>query len=290
MMPREDNYYEIISLFLSGYHCYCRNKFFNTDGKAEKWLENEDERAWAHESNYDPHKSPVEQLMLEVVSIILEAKRGSAQFVRYKKEVINGILKEHELAELLQALLEDEELEFKTDLWLCGFYKGVDVSEIDKMLQLIHKPFIPLLKKSIGLSLAIEDCLTEGGQYDEITTRLVEYYYYYCRIKLASNNYWLKGEWELYYAYYQLQPVFTTPLEQLILEAALLILDAGRSPLAFQEIHRERVRKLLECHDFMSIAIEKLPEIGARELASDLSSLGFWNYKKFSERLESHYS
>jgi|GEM_PF-7133757 len=77
------------------------------------------------------------------------------------------------------------------------------------------------------------------GRYDEITSRYVEYYYY-CRIKLASGNPWLKDEWEIYYAYSQLQPVFTTPLEQLILEAALLILDAGRSPLAFQERHREK--------------------------------------------------
>jgi len=95
------------------------------------------------------------------------------------------------------------------------------------------------------LSFIIEDCLNEGGRYDEITSRYVEYYYY-CRIKLASGNSWLKDEWEIYYAYSQLQPVFTTPLEQL--------------------------------------------KIGASELASDLSSLGFWNYKKFSERLESHYS
>gem|GEM_PF-5935401 len=125
-------------------------------------MENEDERAWAHEGNYDPYKKPIEQLMLEVVSIILEVKRGSAQFFQYKKEVINGILKEHKLTGLLQTLLESEELEFKTDLWLSGFYKVIDVNEIDEMLRLIHKPFVPLLK-SIGLSFIIEDCLNEGA-------------------------------------------------------------------------------------------------------------------------------
>jgi len=289
MIAREDNYYEIINMFLSGYYCYCKG-VFNSGGRARKWMEGEHERGGAYEGLDGVHHSPIEKLMLEVVSIILEAKRGSVQFFSYKKEIVGRILNNYELSELLRILPENERSEFKVDLWLCGFYAEADTeNEIEKLRQLIHKPPLPLSQRKIdGLSFIVEDILNEEGIYGEITLWFLEHYYHYCRLKLASGSPWLKDEWELYYAYYQLQPVFTAPLEQLILEAALLILDAGRSPLAFQERHREKIRKLLECHDFMSIAIERLPEIGASELASDLSSLGFWNYKKFSERLESH--
>jgi len=288
MTPREDNYYEILYLFLSAYHGCCRNKF-NSTGHADKWLKNENEVGYAYEGLEDVHYNPVEKLMLEIVSMILEAKRGPVQFIPYKKEVIGEIFKSHCLSELLSILPGNERLEFKADLWLCGFYKINNPHETEEILGLIRKPFLPFLqKKQNSLSFVIEEDLEERGKHGEIAMLLIEYYYYYCRLKLASGSPWFKDERELYYAYSQLRSIFISPLERLILEAALLILDAGRSPLAFQEKHRENVRRLLEQYDFMSIAIEKLPEIGALELASDLSSLGFWNYKEFSRKLENH--
>jgi len=287
MIFREDNYYEIITLFLNGYYFYCRQNF-ESDGRAKKCMEYESERSVAHEDIYSPNKSPVEQLILEVVYLVLAIRNGNKNFFSHAADTIKNILKNYHLSYFMEILPKDERLEFKADLWLCGLYENIDEKhEAEEIYSLIHKPLIRLSQRRRSyLSSIVENILNEVGVYGELRIWFLEHYYYYCRIKLFARTPWLREEREIYYAYAKLKNELNLPLEQLMLEVLLLILDAGRSPLAFQEKHREKIHLLLKKHDFMSLAIEKLPEIGALELASDLSSLGFWDYKEFSRKLE----
>jgi len=128
MTIREDSYREIIYRFLIGYYFYCRHTF-NLDGYARKWIENEHESSAAHEDIYEPNKSPIERLMLEIIYFIVNERRKSDDFLLYTQMAILEILKDHALGEFLIKLPKNERSEFKADLWLCGFYKNATTDE-----------------------------------------------------------------------------------------------------------------------------------------------------------------
>jgi len=291
MTPREDSYHEIITLFLSGYYFCCR-QMFSSDGHIRKWMKDEHEIGRAYEDLDGVYSSTVEKLMLEVIMLILTARRGTTIFLCHSKRNIDKILGENNLNYLLQTLSGNELLELKADLWLCGLYKDANIGhELKEINQLIYAPIARFSQRErYKISCIVDDILDECGTYGEIRILFLEHYYHYCRIKLASPSPWAKGEREIYYAYTQLQALLETPFEGLMLEVLLLILDAGRSTPAFQKEHRDKIHILLDQYDFVSMVIEQLPEIGAWEFGSDLVRLGFWDYKEFIGRLETYNS
>jgi len=284
MISREDNYYEIKTLFLTCYLSSCAQKF-GPSGHAAKWSKNEHESARAYEDTYDPKKSPIEQLMLEVIDIVLHAGRGSRKFYIHTNGLVGDLLKKYNLDSFLATLPEEELIDFKADLYLCGLYMpDNNNNEKEKIHTLINTPLLrPTERKLPELSFIIRDILSEGGLYAEISIWFLDCYYFYCRNKMLSGIPWNIGEREIYYAYNQLSAALLSPFEQLILEIIFLVLDAGRSSPRCEELHRNRIRGLLPKDDFSSMAINTLPSIGAWKFGCDLHRLGFLSHKEFKD-------
>lgn len=117
-MEERITYREIRAWFLGCYYNYCRAKVKNNS----PWVEGESEAGYAYSELEKSFDMPVENLMLEVLSLILGAGRSSDQSQKYHRGIISELLSENNLSDMLKELPEEEAEEFKADLKLLKLY------------------------------------------------------------------------------------------------------------------------------------------------------------------------
>ena len=105
---------------LDCYYSYCRHKLHskNLEKESGYWSTNESEIGYAHEQCENIFRLPIEELMLEVLTLILRAGRGPKQAEPYHRAKIAMILERNDLSEMLKNLPIDELREFEHDLKL----------------------------------------------------------------------------------------------------------------------------------------------------------------------------
>lgn len=105
---------------LDCYYTYCRSKLHakRLDKGGDLWLPLEYEIGYAYEQNEDAYGLPIEQLMLEVLTLVLRCERGSPKAEPYHRAKIAGILEKNDLSEMLSELPTEERREFEHDLRL----------------------------------------------------------------------------------------------------------------------------------------------------------------------------
>ncbi|QOT79037.1 Imm2 family immunity protein [Cupriavidus basilensis] len=100
----------------SRYYSYCRSKLNNKSS----WVEGESEVGYAYDELDNSFELPVERLMLEVLTLILDAGRGSEQAGAYHRKAIEDLLENNDLSEMLKDIPMDEVEEFKIDINVLG--------------------------------------------------------------------------------------------------------------------------------------------------------------------------
>lgn len=104
---------------LDCYYTYCRSKLHTrSHGKGGAWSPNEHELGYAYEQFEDAFEEPIEQLMLEVLALVLNAGRGPETVEPYHYGRIAEILEKQSLSEMLKDLQGEELREFEHDLKL----------------------------------------------------------------------------------------------------------------------------------------------------------------------------
>lgn len=100
---------------------YCRSKIYGRYiGKQRRgWSPGEDPLAWAYEQ-MDSLYSPIEALMLEVATLILDGGRSfeNEQWMNYHRAKIQAILQKNDLQAMLAELPQPERDYFESDLKL----------------------------------------------------------------------------------------------------------------------------------------------------------------------------
>jgi hypothetical protein len=117
--------YALIMLRLSE-RCkhYCQSKLKGLLNPAAKgptgWRPNENGLAWAYEQVECAYSFPIEELMLEVASMILDGGRSfeSEQWMNYHRAKIQAILQKNDLQAMLAELPQPERDYFESDLKL----------------------------------------------------------------------------------------------------------------------------------------------------------------------------
>ncbi len=103
---------------LDCYYTYCRSKVKAMTKWQKGWLPNEHELHWAYEQSEFSYQFPLEKLMLEVLTLTLNAGRGPVTVETYHRSKIAEILKKNNLDEMLKTLPPGERNEFEYDLKL----------------------------------------------------------------------------------------------------------------------------------------------------------------------------
>lgn len=104
---------------LDCYYTYCRSKLHSKNlGMGSTWLLHEHELGYAYEQYELSFHTPLEQLMLEVLTLILNGGRGPDTVEPYHRAKIAEILEKHDLGEMLKTLSGEELSEFEHDLKL----------------------------------------------------------------------------------------------------------------------------------------------------------------------------
>lgn len=118
-MERID-YNKIKQSFLNNYYHCCRNLIFvkNTGRSVENI--SFQEIGYAYDQAEGSYDFPIENLMLEVLSLVLMATRGPEQAEAYHRDMITKILAEHPLEELLEEVPEEEKSDLLYDMSLLG--------------------------------------------------------------------------------------------------------------------------------------------------------------------------
>ncbi|MCE9733159.1 hypothetical protein [Pectobacterium sp. IFB5596] len=113
-------YKEIKESFLIKYYDCCRNMIFVKNKGKE--IENIyfQEIGYAYYQAEGSYYLPIENLMLEVLSLIMIAGRGPEITERYHREMIEKILVEHPLEQLLEEITEEEKSYLLYDMSLLG--------------------------------------------------------------------------------------------------------------------------------------------------------------------------
>jgi hypothetical protein len=88
--------------------------------RRQGWEANEYEGAYAYDQYDDAFQTPIESLMLEVLTTIMIAGRHE-QAQTYHKDRIEKILCENSLEELKKQMSDDEKHELLHDLKILGF-------------------------------------------------------------------------------------------------------------------------------------------------------------------------
>ena len=104
--------------FLSNCYTYCQAKIQSDERWNKGWASNEHEIGYAWEQLESAFSLPIENLMLEIICLVLNAGRGPKQFELITRERITQILSEHNLQDLLKELPKEEREEFERDLKL----------------------------------------------------------------------------------------------------------------------------------------------------------------------------
>ncbi|MBA0206311.1 Imm2 family immunity protein [Pectobacterium aroidearum] len=113
-------YNEIRESFLECYYIYCRHKIHSSNMTGNVWIENGSEGGYAYEQEEGAYDFPIENLMLEVLSLIMIAGRGPEKAEKYHREMIEKILAEHPLEQLLEEIAEEEKSDLLYDMSLLG--------------------------------------------------------------------------------------------------------------------------------------------------------------------------
>ncbi|MEQ9852245.1 MULTISPECIES: Imm2 family immunity protein [Pectobacterium] len=113
-------YKEIKESFLIKYYDCCRNMIFVKNKGKE--IENIyfQEIGYAYDQAEGSYYLPIENLMLEVLSLIMIAGRGPEKAEKYHREMIEKILVEHPLEQLLEEIAEEEKSDLLYDMSLLG--------------------------------------------------------------------------------------------------------------------------------------------------------------------------
>jgi hypothetical protein len=106
------------SWLLDCYYTYCRSKIKAKIRWGKGWLPNEHEIHWAYEQYELSFHTPIEQLMLEVLTLILNGGRDPDTVELYHRAKIAAILEKHDLDEMLKTLEGEELSEFEDDMKL----------------------------------------------------------------------------------------------------------------------------------------------------------------------------
>jgi len=116
MSHQRTDYENIRYLVLSGYYAYCRQKIKSK----QHWLppDQEHEVSFAYEQLDNAFDLPIERLMLEVVVLILDAGRGSDEFVSFHRRMAESIMSSGSVDDLVLALPDEEKSMFFDDLKL----------------------------------------------------------------------------------------------------------------------------------------------------------------------------
>ena len=118
MTQERVSYDEIRELIFSGYYSYCRQKI----SSRKKWQspDREHEVGFAYEQLTNAFETPIEYLMLEVLTMILDAGRGDTAFVSFHRDRITSIVRSIDVDAVLSQLPEEERNMFVDDLILLG--------------------------------------------------------------------------------------------------------------------------------------------------------------------------
>lgn len=119
------SYDEVKSGFSSSRYAACRNMFMILNNGHNNIMSESSDQAFAYEAWEGAYTEPVEDLMLELVTLIFMAGRGSQKTVDYHKEKISKILSINNLDDMLENVTEDDKGDILYDLKLLGFlYKS----------------------------------------------------------------------------------------------------------------------------------------------------------------------
>ncbi|MBB1632141.1 hypothetical protein A9975_14870 [Cupriavidus sp. UME77] len=109
-------YSMIRAWIFSRYYSYCRSKLNHKN----QWVEGESEVGYAYDELDNSFELPIEKLMLEVLTLILDAGRGSERAITYHRKAIADLLENNDLSEMLKNIPMDEVEEFKIDINILG--------------------------------------------------------------------------------------------------------------------------------------------------------------------------
>lgn len=112
------SYDEIRDSFLRYYYIYCRNKLDSFNRRGEGWAERESEIGYAYYQFENAYDLPIENLMLNVLTLVLMATRGPEQAEKSLREDIKDILSKHKLDELIADISEEEKQDLIYDMSL----------------------------------------------------------------------------------------------------------------------------------------------------------------------------
>lgn len=114
--------------------------------------------------------------------------------------------------------------------------------------------------------------------YAQLRDEFLGLAYEYCRVKAMGTRGWIEGETSAGFARDQLDGVFDSDIENLMLEVVCLISAAGREPPKIRELQLSRAAQLLDRVGGNGIH-QLLDADGASELLCDLKILGLWRPK-----------
>lgn len=102
---------------------YCRGRISDLFGKQKafaKWVPGESELGYAYEQDECAYSFPIEELMLEVATLILDGGRSfeSELWMNYHRSKIKAILQKNDLQAMLAQLPQPERDYFESDLKL----------------------------------------------------------------------------------------------------------------------------------------------------------------------------
>ncbi|WP_127960428.1 hypothetical protein [Serratia microhaemolytica] len=118
MISERAGYQEIKTSLLELYYIYCQQKFDSTGRNMSIWLKDESEIGYAYGEFCDSYDLPIENIMLEVLSLILRAGRGPEKAEQYHYNRIAEILSEHSLDDLIADIDEEERKDLLYDMKL----------------------------------------------------------------------------------------------------------------------------------------------------------------------------
>ncbi|ATA25832.1 hypothetical protein BIY26_05140 [Brenneria goodwinii] len=112
------SYDEIRDSFLRYYYIYCRNKLDSFNRRGEGWSEHESEIGYAYYQFENAYELEIENLMLNVLTLVLMAGRGPEQVEKNLRKDIKDMLSEHKLDELIADISEEERQDLIYDMSL----------------------------------------------------------------------------------------------------------------------------------------------------------------------------
>ncbi|MCS3430446.1 hypothetical protein [Klebsiella sp. BIGb0407] len=112
------SYDEARSGFSYSSYSYCRHVIGNLKNDPQYVMPEGSDQTFAYEAWEGAYSEPVEDLMLELFTLIFMAGRGSQKTVNYHKEKISKILSINNLSNMLENVTEDDKTDILSDLQL----------------------------------------------------------------------------------------------------------------------------------------------------------------------------